>query len=307
MIARTPLHDAPRIAAKKLRRAGLHLQLALADEEARRAAFQRARGLEDRSRLRSADNVVVSIGKSGRTWLRVMLSRLYQQLYGLPEHEVINFDNFHRRDRRVPRIFFTHDDFLRHLDEDGRNKRDYANKPLLLLVRDPRDVAVSQYFHWRYRMKPRNMWLLGYPPAGTALSMHDFVMGDTGRLGAVIRDLNAWAAARPQLPQLRMVRYEDLRAEPARELARVAECLGIAAQPAQIEDAVDYARYENMKRLEANRTLGGGRIRPVSQGDENTYKVRRAKVGGYRDYFSEREVAAMDALLRRELHPDFGY
>lgn len=302
-----PLRDTQRVAAKKLHRAGLHLRLALASEATRREAFRCARGQEDRKRLCGADRVVVSIGKSGRTWLRVMLSRLYQQLYQLPEHEVINFDNFHRLDSRVPRIFFTHDDFLRYVDEGGRSKRDYSHKPLLLLVRDPRDVAVSQYFHWRYRMKPWNMWLLGYPPPGTALSIHEFVMGSSGRLRPVIRDLNAWVDARQQPDQLSMIRYEDLREDPAHELTRVVTALGIPAEPAQIEEAVHYARYDNMKTMEANRTLGGGRVRPRSVADENTYKVRRAKVGGYRDYFSEAELAAIDALVRAELHPDFGY
>jgi hypothetical protein len=35
------------------------------------------RGREDWRKLRLADAVVVSFGKSGRTWLRVLLSRVY--------------------------------------------------------------------------------------------------------------------------------------------------------------------------------------------------------------------------------------
>ncbi len=36
-------------------------------------------------KLQLADIVFVSFGKSGRTWLRVMVSGLYQQMYGLPK------------------------------------------------------------------------------------------------------------------------------------------------------------------------------------------------------------------------------
>jgi hypothetical protein len=53
--------------------------------------------------------VVVSFGKSGRTWLRVMLSRFYQLRHGLAERHLLNFDNLHLRNRAIPRIVFTHD------------------------------------------------------------------------------------------------------------------------------------------------------------------------------------------------------
>jgi hypothetical protein len=39
----------------------------------------------------------------------------------------------------------------------------------------------------------------------------------------------------------------------------------------------------------------------------NTYKVRRAKVGGYRDYFDDDQVARIEALVNSSLSPDYGY
>ena len=36
-------------------------------------------------------------------------------------------------------------------------------------------------------------------------------------------------------------------------------------------------------------------------------QVRRAKVGGYRDYFTDEEVAAIDDLVATRLAPEFGY
>jgi hypothetical protein len=35
--------------------------------------------------------------------------------------------------------------------------------------------------------------------------------------------------------------------------------------------------------------------------------VRRAKVGGYRDYFEEHEIAAIEELIQVTLAPSFGY
>ena len=35
--------------------------------------------------------------------------------------------------------------------------------------------------------------------------------------------------------------------------------------------------------------------------------MRRAKVGGYRDYFSPEQVAELEALMAERLSPAFGY
>ena len=53
----------------------------------RRKAIDRwLRGREEHRKLQLADYVLMSWGKSGRTWLRVMLSRFYQFAYGTRRH-----------------------------------------------------------------------------------------------------------------------------------------------------------------------------------------------------------------------------
>ena len=71
------------------------------------------RGREQYRKLQRADCVVVSFGKSGRTWLRVMLSRFYQVKHGLSERHLIGFDNLHLRNGAIPKIFFTHDNYTK--------------------------------------------------------------------------------------------------------------------------------------------------------------------------------------------------
>ena len=41
--------------------------------------------------------------------------------------------------------------------------------------------------------------------------------------------------------------------------------------------------------------------------DPNTFKVRKAKVGGYRDYFDDDEVAELNAMVDSHLLSVFGY
>ena len=59
---------------KKLSRRLLHWRMRGQPEAAILAAERKLRGVEQFEKLQRADVVVVSFGKSGRTWLRVMMS-----------------------------------------------------------------------------------------------------------------------------------------------------------------------------------------------------------------------------------------
>ena len=120
----------------------------------RRKALDRwLRGREEHRKLQLADYVLMSWGKSGRTWLRVMLSRFYQIAYGVPEGRMLEFDNLKRPDPAIPSVFFTHGNYLRNYTGNWTDKREFYGKKIVMLVRDPRDIAVSQYFQWKYRMR----------------------------------------------------------------------------------------------------------------------------------------------------------
>lgn len=275
--------------------------------ERRRALERRLRGREQVRKLREADVVVVSYGKAGRTWLRVLLSRFYQLGYGLPER-LLGFDNFHNRDRRVPKIFFTHDNYIQ--DYTGqRDKRAFAGKKVVLLVRNPQDVAVSQYFQWKFRMRRSKKALNDYPEHGAEVPIYDFVMRPASGIAKIIDWMNGWAVEVGSNPNLIVVRYEDLRADTVGQLARIVGFAGAPADEAALRGAVEYASIENMRKLEAQRKfwLSGGRMTPRDRKDPNTYKVRRAKVGGYRDYFDDEQAARIDELVAEKLAPVFGY
>ena len=267
------------------------------------------RGREEARKLRLADAVIVSYGKAGRTWLRVMISRYLTLAYGLRGERLIGFDNFHRQDRRVPKLFFTHDNYLRDYTGAGESRRDFRDKKVVLLVRSPQDTAVSQYFQWRFRMRARKKNLNDYPEHGADVSAYDFVMRDASGLPKILRFMNAWADELPQMKDVLVVRYEDMRADPQATLHRVVRFLGCPDDDTAVKSAVEYASVENMRKLETKRTfwLAGSRMKAKDQSNPDSFKVRRAKVGGYRDYFSDDEAAKIDALVREQLAPVYGY
>jgi alcohol sulfotransferase len=200
---------------------------------------------------------------------------------------------------QTPRNLFYLGEILEHFPEAR----------VIHMVRDPRDVAVSQFFQWKFRMRPEKKALNAYPEHDSECSIFDFVMHEGGGMPKVIGFMNLWAQERSKLRQLSMIRYEDLRADPHTALSRVAEFLGIPADAACIQEAVDYASFENMKKKESGSgfRMSGGRMAPGDQGNPDSYKTRRAKVGGYRDYFEDDQIVAIDRMVAARLDPFFGY
>jgi hypothetical protein len=266
------------------------------------------RGHEDFRKLRLAQVVIVSFGKSGRTWLRVMLSRFFQLKHGLPERHLIAFDNLHRRNPEIPLIFFTHDNYLKDYTDHADSKQDYYDKKVVLMVRDPADVAVSQYYQWKFRMTERKKRINNYP-LDPNVSLADFVMRPECGLVKVIDFMNGWARELGRFRSLLVVRYEDMRAQPEETLGRILAFIGTPGTPEQLKEAVAFASVENMRQMEQKRVfwLAGRRMLAGDRNNPQSFKVRRAKVGGYRDDFPEDVLAQIDALVASRLAPVFGY
>ena len=41
--------------------------------------------------------------------------------------------------------------------------------------------------------------------------------------------------------------------------------------------------------------------------NENAFKVRRGKIGGFKDYLSTQEIEAIDSIIKKNLNHEFGY
>lgn len=271
---------------------------------ARARARAHLRGRLEVARFRGADFAVLSRAKSGRTWLRAMLSRLYQLQYALADNLLLEYDNFRALDRRAPRVCFTHGHALGARLDASTDGASLLRKPVVFLVRHPCDVAVSEYFQSTRRAKDYKRELYG---VDDALPMYDFVMHGPLGLPAIVAFQNAWARRLPRMPRALVVRYEDLRARPVAELARVIAHIGAPFTDAQLREAVAYGDFERLKEKERSNHFGSNRLTPGDAADPDSYKVRRAKVGGYRDYFDDAQLATMHAYLHAHLTPAFGY
>jgi len=273
------------------------------------AIERRLRGKEEFRKLQCADWVLISWGKSGRTWFRVMLSSFYQIKYRLPVNRMLEFDNLHKKQPEIPKVFFSHNNYMRDYLNEWDSLNHFRGKKVVLLVRDPRDVAVSQFFQWKYRMRPHKKMLNNYPLHGADITAWDFVSNPDCGVPRIIDFCNGWARALPDLENLLIIRYEDMRTDPAGVMQRVLEFVGTPGTKEEIDKAVEFAAYENMKKLEEKSSFRGSgvRVKPGDKSNPNSFKVRRGKVGGYRDYFEEGQVNEIDRMVNAELDPVFGY
>ncbi len=309
-VALQTLKHAAQTGRKKLSRRILHWRMRGQPEAEILAAERRLRGKEQLERLQRADIVVVSFGKSGRTWLRVMVSQFFKLRHNLPTNALLGFDNFHNIDKTIPRVFFTHDNYIRDFVGNDDSKMPFYDKTVVLMARDPRDVAVSQYFQWKFRMKPSKFAMNKYPPEGSDISLYDFVVGNNGgSMSAVIDYLNLWASECDRIERFHLLRYEDLRTSPVLYFTRMLEFLGLDATEQQIKGAVDYASFDNMKAMESGKQsrFASGRMTPGDASNPDSYKVRRAKVGGFRDYFDDEQVEAINRQLHSTLDGRYHY
>ncbi len=291
-----PTQPLPASMRVRLRRQKLaHLEM----EKARRASF-----------------LIIGHPKSGNTWLKAMISRLYQQRYNLPEHKLINTDEFARKIPGIPRLaatngLYSYEGEVGKCLAEGAADNPLRHKPVVFLARNPIDIAVSWYHQFTKRQSRAKQELINHSIANPIdrrqIELWDFVRHSDIGLESLIDYQNTWARNIAALDRGLLVSYEDLRAQPVQTLQTILQHVGEAFSTAEIEAAVEWGSFSNLRKLEVNNTFKQGGMKLVNANDPSTYKVRRGKVGGYIEDFSAEQVAELEALVRERICPELGY
>ena len=165
--------------------------------------------------------LIIGHPKSGNTWLKVMLSRLYQIRHGLPASLIVTSDELARRHPEIPRItatngYYSYEGAVGEALAPGAPDSPIRHKPTLLLARNPLDIAVSWYFQFTRRQSAHKQELINHfierPIDRRTIGMWDFVRHSDIGLPTLIDYLNTWERNLAGLERGLMVRYEDLRA-----------------------------------------------------------------------------------------------
>ena len=267
-------------------------------------------------KAKRTDLLIIGHPKSGNTWLRVMMSRLYQVRHGIPASVIVTSDELARRNPEIPRIsatngYYSYEGAVGDLLSPDAPDSGIRHKPIVLLARNPCDIAVSWFFQFTKRQSAHKQELINafieHPIDRQTIGMWDFVRHSDIGLPFLIEYLNGWQRTISTLERGVMVRYEDLRAEPAKTLRQITEMMGETFSDSEIEEAVNFGSFDNLRELETKGFFRQGGLTLRNPNDPESFKVRRAKVGGYRDYFSPEQVAELEGLMAEKLSPLFGY
>lgn len=264
------------------------------------------RNFSSRAReLSGGDTIIVSVPKSGRTWVRTFLCAYFCKLRGYE----FTLDPDRYGDAAIPRLIYTHDLFEHRTKgrawDRVRGKYlvpacELHRANIILLARDPRDCFVSLY-HQMTRRTPET------PEQLRRKTISELLREERFGIRAIIQTMNHWMAEFSGRRNFRLIRYESLRAAPVENFGELLAALGkVAPKMPILEEALEFARFENMQRLEAAGGFDSKILQAGDVGDPESFKVRRGKIGGYADYLSveDRQYAA-EAMLK--LDARFGY
>lgn len=241
-----------------------------------------------------ADAFLVSFPKSGRTWFRFILSNYFNQTQSLGENVSLHstfkiLPNFALDESRgigafafdakrpdLPLILVSHLEHSAFL---------FRKKPVVYMVRDPRDVLVSAYFH-ATRHKHRFEGDLA-----------SFIQSPDHGLPQLARHFNGWAAGMRRRPNF-ILSYEGLQADPIAQTSATLRFLGCAVDDAAVVKAVDASRFDAMRELEL---VEGLPDHDYDRSEAESLRMRRGKAGGFVDYLNADQIAYVDSELKRRL------
>ena len=239
------------------------------------------------------DTFLVSYPRSGNTWTRFLIANL---VYPDKDVSFLNIERLipdtssqsNRAMRRTPRprLIKIHEYF------------DHRCRKVIYIARDPRDVVLSYYdFQRKYRHFED-----GYP---LERYVDDCIQGrlSSAGWGTWGENVASWLYTRGKTKGFLLLRYEDMMEDPARELTRVAAFLGIDADPARIQNAVDKSSADRMREMEKRES---GQWVATRNHRQDIPFVRVAKAGGWKEKLPASCVAQIEAAWG-DIMRDLGY
>ena len=257
------------------------------------------------SQLSGGKAIVLSIPKSGRTWIRTFLCAYFCKLH----NREFTLQPERYSEPGIPRLVFSHDLFEHrtkgNLWDRVRGKylvpkRELQRAKIVLLVRDPRDCFVSLYVQMTRRDPTA-------PAKFQKKTVSDLLRDERFGIPGIIRAMNDWLHEFAVRNNFMIIRYEALRASPAEHFRELLAVLGETAPDISIfQEALDFSQFENMQKLEAAGAFDSKILLPGDVRDPESFKVRRGKIGGYREYLPAEDQEYAAAVLA-ELDERFGY
>ena len=242
-----------------------------------------------------SDYVIVSFQKCGKTWLRMMLSKVLSEKFNIKKIK-LDLQYMTLFKKGAPNILISHGGSIK--DNNKINfQKIFKNKKIIFLVRDPRDIVVSLYHGSRTRDKT-------YDGGNISTFIGD---GNSG-FSKIINFMNAWAndLQNRNRDNYIIIKYENLKKDAARELRRIFNFMELDIEDHYLHEAVNYGSFDNMRKLEVQQEIKDYRMLPGNLNDPNSFRTRKGKIGSHKEELSIEDIGYINQEMLN-LNPFFGY
>ena len=246
-----------------------------------------------RRALKQADGLYATARNSGTHWLRDMMSHAMAHQFGTPPPPYATGDRAfdYLRPAKypvvhpdIPQIIFLHS-IPSGLITSGWLKPWSPRTPVTLLVRNIPDAVRSNYVKWRDQYDP---------------GLSAFVRGGDPKAPSFVSDpwwyvlfFNRWGDFAERNPgQVLVVRYEDLKADSASWLKRIARHWGFELSDEAVAAGLAVSPRDSISKRQDPQLWP-----PIVRSESDVTRVA----------FSAEDVAVMEAIFARHLRHDFGY
>lgn len=163
---------------------------------------------------------------------------------------------------------------------------DNTTAKIIYVARNPKDVAISTYFH--------NQSKLGYE--GTWEEHFQLFMDSDVGCGPYFDHILPWWQASQNDEHILFIKYEDMKKDHAGSVAKIASFLERDADSQLIDTVVALSGFQSMKSNEVTN------FEWIPQKADKPKHFRKGDIGDWKNYFSPEQSLQMDDMVMKKMN-----
>jgi len=242
-----------------------------------------------RNTIQIPEIYLISFPKYVRTWLKALLGKIICEKFNLSHQNLLNLRKL-TRDAGLPIILATHEDSSIQqgilFNQLSTEKSRYCDKKVIFLTRNIKDTLVSCYFQATKRINKFSG------------DISEFIRSERYGVKKIVTFYNIWYDQRNMPKEFLFIRYENIHKNHFEILQRILRFISLKnIDDNIIKNAIKFSSFNNMKKMEKKGIINNDILRPRDLEDDESYKVRKGKVGDYISYLKKNDIEYINQVI----------